>query len=179
MANESRSAFFYGTLMAPQVLHRVCHGSSSPDNRLYAKHQLKTFPAILHDYRRHRVRSADYPAILPTQGSSVRGTYVTGLNNGDIRLLDLFEGGEYRRDKVKVRLLQEAGLADNSDHVEGDHVEAETYIWQAGEHYLEEGEWDFGAFQREKLSFWAGSGANSEFAGRIPNTDSRDDPCYE
>lgn len=77
--------------MAPEVLHRVCHGGMEPDNPVYATHQLKTQPAILHNFRRHRVRGADYPAILFHKGASVRGTFVSGLTENDIRRLDIFE----------------------------------------------------------------------------------------
>ncbi|KAI7285465.1 hypothetical protein KC345_g1692 [Hortaea werneckii] len=164
MASEGRSAFFYGTLMAPQVLHRVCHGSSSPDNPIYAAHKLQTHPAILHDHRRRRVRSADYPAVLPVPGSTVRGTYVTGLTDGDIWRLDIFEGSEYRRDKVTVRLLKEVGDASGTGNVEGDAVEAETYIWISDPSDLEEGEWDFRQFQEQKMRFWVGSEGAGEYA---------------
>ncbi|KAI6825862.1 hypothetical protein KC315_g7905 [Hortaea werneckii] len=166
MATEGHSAFFYGTLMAPQVLHRVCHGSSSPDNPVYAAHNLQTYPAILHDHRRHRVRSADYPAVLPVPGSTVRGTYVTGLTDGDIWRLDIFEGSEYRRDKVTVHLLKEVGDASGTGNVEGDAVEAETYIWISDPSDLEEGEWDFQQFQEQKMRFWVGSEGAGEYAGR-------------
>ncbi|KAK5133913.1 hypothetical protein LTR08_007142 [Meristemomyces frigidus] len=164
MADESMSAFFYGTLMAPQVLHRVCHGSSNPDNPIFATHKLKTRPAILHDHRRHRVRYADYPAILPVQGSTVRGTYVTGLTEADIGRLDVFEGSEYRRDKVRVRILTHAGKEGGKGNVEGDEVEAHTYIWSASPSGLEDKEWDFAEFQREKLRFWAGPEGEAQYA---------------
>ena len=112
MAAEGRSAFFYGTLMAPQVLHRVCHGGSQPDNPIYKSHKLKMFPAILHNHRRHRVIGADYPAIIPYEGSTVRGTYVTGLTDNDIWRLDIFEGSQYVRLDVKPRLLTHVGDED-------------------------------------------------------------------
>jgi len=166
MANEGRTAFFYGTLMAPQVLHRVCHGSTNPDNPIFASHQLKTHPAILPDHQRHRVRSADYPAILPHKGSSVRGTYVTGLTDNDIWRLDLFEGSEYMREKVKVRILSSIGDEAGKGNVEGEEAEAETYIWVADPDDLEEGEWDFAEFQREKMRFWVGAEGAGEYAGR-------------
>ena len=166
MAEEGLCAFFYGTLMAPQVLHRVCHGSSEPDNPLFATHKLKTYPAILHDHRRHRVRRADYPAVLPVKGSTVRGTYVTGLTEADIWRLDLFEGSDYRRDKIKVRILTRIGDADGGGNVEGDEVGAQTYIWSASPSLLEDKEWDFAEFQREKLRFWAGPEGNHEYAGK-------------
>ena len=166
MANENLSAFFYGTLMAPSVLHRVCHGSSNPDNPVFAAHKLKTYPALLHDHRRHRVSDADYPAVLPVQGSTVRGTYVTGLTEADIWRLDIFEGPEYRRDKVKVRILTQVGNEDGDGNVEGDEVEAETYIWSASPSLLEDKEWDFAEFQREKMRYWAGPDGEGEYAGK-------------
>jgi gamma-glutamylcyclotransferase (GGCT)/AIG2-like uncharacterized protein YtfP len=166
MAETNRSAFFYGTLMAPQVLHRVCHGSMAPDNPIYANHKLETYPAILHNFRRHRVKYADYPAILPTEGSTVRGTYVTGLTDADIWRLDIFEGSEYKREKVKARMLTTVGDNHGKGNVEGEEVEAETYIWISGKDSLEDGEWDFGEFQKEKMRFWVGSEGEGEYAGR-------------
>ncbi|KAK0813800.1 hypothetical protein LTR91_007601 [Friedmanniomyces endolithicus] len=139
MAAPTHSAFFYGTLMAPQVLHRVCHGSTSPSNPIYAAHQFKITPAILHNYIRHRVRHADYPAILrvPPTGpesnqATVRGTYVTGLTATDLWRLDIFEGSEYRRERVRVRVLAQTNLTGSGDGgEEGEEVEAETYVWIA------------------------------------------------
>ncbi|KAK3679639.1 hypothetical protein LTR78_000014 [Recurvomyces mirabilis] len=153
---SGRSAFFYGTLMAPEVLHRVCHGSSSPDNPIFQTHNLKSHPAILPVHRRHRVKGADYPAILPHSTSTVRGTYVTGLTDADIWRLDIFEGNEYERRKVKCRLLTTVGDSIGDGNVEGEIVEAETYIWIAGAKALEEREWDFEEFRKEKMRFWVG-----------------------
>ena len=166
MAVEGRSAFFYGTLMAPQVLHRVCHGGSQPDNPIYKAHNLKSYPAILHNHRRHRVKGADYPAIVPHEGSKVRGTYVTGLTAADIWRLDIFEGSEYRRDHVKPRILTHIGDEDGKGNVEGEEVQAETYIWCSSPRGLEAREWDFGEFQREKMRFWVGAEGEGEYAGR-------------
>lgn len=152
--------------MAPAVLHRVCHGSSSPDNPVFAAHQLKSRPAILHNHRRHRVKHADYPAVLPRPDSSVRGTLVTGLTDADIWRLDIFEGSEYRRDRVGVRPLKHVGDESGHGNIEDDEVEAETYIWIAGANQLEESEWDFAEFQREKMRFWVGVEGAGEYAGR-------------
>lgn len=181
-SDQGHSAFFYGTLMAPSVLHRVCHGSTSPSNPIYATHNLKTVPAILPAHRRHRVSNADYPAILPHENSTVRGTYVTGLTDADIWRLDIFEGDEYERVKVRCKTsrLQSGGegqgKAFSNVHVSGkervvlgevfdEEVEAETYVWIGGEARLEEREWDFAEFQREKMRFWAGAEGEGEFAG--------------
>ncbi|KAL4993086.1 hypothetical protein BDV10DRAFT_179749 [Aspergillus recurvatus] len=207
--------FFYGTLMAPQILHRVIHGSPTPQQ--WQKDLLRFRPAILHGYRRHRVRGADYPGIIRESGSgqdsttdgsgsvkekaalssghgtclhaSVLGTVVSGLTDGDIHRLDIFEGTAYRREKVSVRILREAlsedlnspdgtrngngnGAhadtdADRDRHLkdvleaagaefadEGEEVESETYVWIAARGMLEDTEWDFEAFKRDKMAWW-------------------------
>ena len=153
----SHTAFFYGTLMAPQVLHRVIWGSPSPPTPAHAA-LLTIRPALLHAHQRRKVRRADYPAILPADASTtVRGTLVEGLTDGDIWRLDIFEGSEYARRKVKVRVLQE-GIADD----QGDEVDAETYIWTAGEFRLEDNEWDFAEFVKDKMARWVGHDADTD-----------------
>lgn len=189
--------------MAHQILHRVIHGSSNPEP--WQKALLTVKPAILHGYRRHRVRGADYPGIIPvtaktsedggsTQGTdtnepttttttttsntdhhSVLGTLVSGLTDGDIWRLDNFEGPDYEKRTVKVRALRSAvgndddenspSKAEQSIHDvldaaraqladEGEEVEAMTYVWIGGEEALEDREWDFETFKREKLHWW-------------------------
>ncbi|MCJ1465789.1 hypothetical protein MMC07_004408 [Pseudocyphellaria aurata] len=151
-----RSAFFYGTLMAPQVLYRVCYGTPRPFSVQISS--LTINPAILHAYSRHKVRFCDYPAIvLSSSTSSVRGTYVTGLTDADIGRLDLFEGSEYTRTTVKINILTQVGDEIGEGNVEGEEVEVETYVWTAGEELLEEGGWDFGEFTRDKLKWWVGT----------------------
>lgn len=171
--------------MAPQILHRVCHGR--PDPEPWQKNMLTIRPAILHGYRRHRVRGADYPGIIPvgddassssgSNNSSVLGTVVSGLTDGDIYRLDIFEGDEYVKRPVKVRVLRSASsvggrkeestakkgdehLRDMLDKAEadlvgeGEEVDATVYVWAAGEDRLESGEWDFESFKRDKMSWW-------------------------
>ncbi|KAI9822614.1 MAG: hypothetical protein M1827_000333 [Pycnora praestabilis] len=160
-------AFFYAHVngqMAPQVLHRVCYGSAKP--ALWQSRLLTIKPAVLHGFSRKQVRRCDYPAITHADGRTVRGAYVSGLTQGDLWRLDIFEGEEYIRKKVKVRLLNHVGDEDGKGNVEGEEVEAETYVWIAGEENLEEGEWDFGVFQREKMSRWIEEEGNEEYAGR-------------
>jgi gamma-glutamylcyclotransferase (GGCT)/AIG2-like uncharacterized protein YtfP len=158
-AMGDHTAFFYGTLMAPKVLHRVCYGPSVPLST--TQHSaLNVRPALLKSYRRHRVRGADYPAIMAAQESTVRGALVTGLTDGDIWRLDIFEGEEYQRRKVKVRAITDQGdmNVEPTEAQLGDEVEAETYIWIAGRQLLDDNEWDFEEFVREKMSRWVGSG---------------------
>lgn len=91
----------------------------------------------------------------------MRGTFVTGLTEGDMWRLDIFEGDEYALRKVRLRLLSDRGEEDEEE------VETETYVWVAGREKLEAGEWDFEAFRREKMGAWVGGGheADGGFAG--------------
>ncbi|KAF2497141.1 hypothetical protein BU16DRAFT_526166 [Lophium mytilinum] len=168
------TAFFYGTLMAPAVLHRVIHGTATPTP--FQRSLLTIRPALLPRFQRHKVRAADYPAILPANSTtSVRGTLVTGLNDGDIWRLDIFEGHEYARRKVVVRVLESEGegigavgadgeVKAENEVTEGEEVQAEVYVWVAGKERLEPQEWDFGEFVREKMGRWVGTGAEGEYA---------------
>lgn len=132
--------------MAPPVLHRVINQTTRPSPTQVSS--LTICPAILHQYTRHRVAFCDYPAVLPSSDPSacVRGTYVTGLTASNQKRLDVFEGNQYERIKVKVKLVER----------EGEVVECETYAWVAGEEELEGGEWDFEVFTREKMGRWVG-----------------------
>ncbi|KAL8944672.1 MAG: hypothetical protein Q9211_000483 [Gyalolechia sp. 1 TL-2023] len=138
--------------MEPQVLYRVCYGSSTPTS--FQKSLVDIYPAILHKHCRRRVIGRDYPAIVPSPLESVRGTYVHGLTDGDVFRLDIFEGNEYERRKVKIRILEVEGDEEGKGNVEGGEVEVDTYIWVADKDELEEGEWDFGEFRREKMQRW-------------------------
>lgn len=148
--------------MAPQVLYRVCYGSPTPS--AMQKSRLTIRPAVLHSYCRHKVQDCDYPAMIPSTDSSVRGTFVQGLADADMWRLDIFEGSQYTREKVRVRLLQKTGNEEGHGNVEREEVDAETYIWAEDLEYLEEGEWDFGEFRREKLQRWSGA---EEYAGKL------------
>ena len=144
--------------MAPQVLHRVVFGTTTPQSAQTARLVIK--PAILAKYVRHRVSECDYPAIVASNDETacVRGTYVSGLTKQEIWRLDVFEGDQYDRIKVRPRLLR-------PDDTEGDEVEAETYVWIDHETSLEEGEWDFDEFRKQKMGRWIGS--SQEYEGEL------------
>lgn len=144
------------TQMSPQILRRVL------DRPLT---DLTITPAILPDHSRRHVRGADYPGMIAHKGSEVRGTFVTGLNDRDIGRLDVFEGPQYVKRNVRVRLISEEGQksGNGARKVGADGlVEAETYIF-LNKKDLEEKEWDYEEFKREKLSRWVGS--NEEYEG--------------
>ena len=153
-------------------------------------------PALLHGFRRHRVRGRDYPGIVPVsnsnnatgnssdkitmttpnassvppasvqEGASVLGSLVSGLTDGDVRRLDQFEGSQYEKCQVRVCMLrsiasssQEERLKDTLNaqtHVaeEGEEIEATAYVWISGREWLEDAEWDFETFKRDKMKWW-------------------------
>ncbi|KAF2232420.1 hypothetical protein EV356DRAFT_505389 [Viridothelium virens] len=180
--SPTHTAFFYGTLMSPAILQRVIQ---NPSIALPSSHTTAS-PALLPGFRRHRVRHADYPAILPSKdrGACVRGTLVRGLSAADMVRLDYFEGTEYERRVVSVRVVEEGekgeeeardqgqgqagkkgkegkkkekGEEDEEDEEdEATMVRAETYVWIAGRKQLEDREWDFEEFRREKMWRWTG-----------------------
>lgn len=61
---------------------------------------------------------------------------------------DVFEGDEYERRKIEVALLETEGEEDKE-------VEADTYVFTAGDDRLEKVEWDYDVFRREKMHRWA------------------------
>jgi len=140
--------------MAPEVLHRVCYGSNFAADPAKVKlaATLIIKPAILHEYCRHQVEMADYPGIIPEKGHTVRGTYVTGLTDGNIRNLDRFEGSEYDRREVSVALLK---LDSEHNLVEKDEVQTETYVFTGGADRLKKEEWDYAVFRKKKMHRWA------------------------
>jgi hypothetical protein len=190
--------------MATPVLHRVLTSGFPPSSTPSNPQTLSVKPAILKGHTRYRVKGADYPALLPTPegneasaggGTSVRGTLVSGLSDTDIWRLDIFEGDDYSRRRVKVVPLRPKRRAPSSapppaanqnrasyfpqkgdeqeqEEFEEDdrEIEAETYIWIAGPENLEKGEWNFEEFVREKMGKWAFSGSGDQgFRGTFYN----------
>ncbi|KAJ9148226.1 hypothetical protein NKR23_g5179 [Pleurostoma richardsiae] len=152
---SAASAFFYGTLMEPQIFYTVCYSSGDPPRHIKKKHAFN--PAILHGYCRRRINDADYPGMIEDPDHSVRGTYVTGLTDDNIEKLDSFEGSDYERRKVKVRLLTKVGDDKGHGNEEGEEVTADTYIF-LDKNELENKEWDFEEFRREKMQIWTRAG---------------------
>ncbi|KAK4225884.1 AIG2-like family-domain-containing protein [Podospora fimiseda] len=161
------TAFFYGTLMAPDVFYTVCYGTKQVPKAIADLHTFT--PAILHGYCRRRVNGAVYPGMIKDDGHCVRGMYVTGLTRANVVKLDIFEGTQYDRQKVKVRLLKEVGNAKGEGNVEGEEREAETYIYLDKDE-LEEKEWDFESFVKDDMKVWMG-GSDEFFADAKHNSD--------
>jgi len=166
--------FFYGTLMAPQVLYRIIGGPQNPSTTHWES-SLRIRPAILHAHKRHRIKDKEYPAIIAAdQKSYVQGMLVEGLTEADFWRLDIYEGSEYIRQKVRVRamlrVVNDAQPMTASDTLIGeDEMEAYAYVWIDEAEKLELGEWDLAGFVREEMQWWVGreaTGMREGFQGR-------------
>ena len=76
---------------------------------------------------------------------------VKALEPTEISRLDQFEGEEYRRTSIHVR-----GIDDSMIH------QCETYIF-LDQTALEDLEWDFATFEREKIHRWTGEVGEAEY----------------
>ena len=87
-----------------------------------------------------------------------------------MRNLDYFEGSQYERKVVTVKILTpkdkehtHGASAIMAEAVEtGEEKEAQTYVF-TDLNALEKGEWDFEFFRREKMKNWADE--SEEYAG--------------
>lgn len=162
--------------MEPQVFFSVCYDNKNPPAHIRQRHTFT--PAILHGYSRRRVKWADYPGMIevppprPSSSSSssspsrhrppppsVRGALVSGITKANLARLDYFEGSQYDRRVVRPRVLVRAGPdeATGQGNVEGATVVTESYVFLDARE-LEDKEWDFAEFKREKLQKWTRAG---------------------
>ncbi|KAK0615856.1 AIG2-like family-domain-containing protein [Bombardia bombarda] len=148
-------AFFYGTLMVPDIFFSVCYNSKDVPAAIAKQHSFH--PAVLHGYCRRRVKFADYPGITEDASHQVFGTFTTGLTRANMQKLDYFEGDMYERRTVKVRLLDVVSNAKGEGNVEGEEQAAEVYVF-LNKGSLEAKEWDLEEFRREKMQLWTRAG---------------------
>lgn len=100
---------------------------------------------------------------LTNDERSVRGTVVTGLSANDLRLLDIFEGDEYKQAEVEATLLTQliSSVVDasvSSAHAlrTGSTMPALVYTWSASLSRLEPRLWSYEDFLRDKAQRWIG-----------------------
>ena len=124
-----QNIFVYGTLLSPEITKKLTGKS------------FETVPASLKGFKIYCVKDCDYPAIVPENGADTSGKIIINVDDIDLIILSLYEGDEYKQRKVKV-------LCNNK------MVDALTFVWVIGNESLENREWDFEGFQRERLDFY-------------------------
>jgi gamma-glutamylcyclotransferase (GGCT)/AIG2-like uncharacterized protein YtfP len=118
--------FTYGSLMFPEVWQRVVRGS------------YRSAVGSVDGCRRHAIAGEIYPGMVREAGSSVRGVVHFDVDSADLLALDLFEGQDYVRETVEVRLEN------------GETVLAGAYFYRHRNRLLDE-PWEPDAFQMQRF----------------------------
>ena len=82
-----RRFFFYGTLLAPDVVALVLGRRLPP---------AAFSPALLPGHKRRRAEGKSYPVVVRAPNSGVAGAIVGGLSAKDVARLAAYEGPSYR-----------------------------------------------------------------------------------
>ena len=132
---ETAHVFAYGTLLFPDVWHRVVRGAYD------------RVPARIHGFSRRRLRDALFPAVVSAcLTESVRGVLYLEVSADDLERIDRFEGPWY--EKKTVACTREDGRI----------VPARVYVIDPKHRYrIEARTWDPEWFSRHGLpDFLAG-----------------------
>lgn len=104
----TRHIFTYGSLMFLRVWQSVVRGSYRSEE------------AIVSGYARYAIAGETYPAMIAQADATVFGIVYFDVDDADIAALDVFEGADYRRDRV----LAKRGAPD------AESVQCEAYIYR-------------------------------------------------
>ncbi|KAF8934544.1 hypothetical protein BGZ58_005628 [Dissophora ornata] len=140
--------------MEPKVLNSVTR--PGPEANLY------TVRASIEGFIRYPYHDEPYPGMIASTEKShkVEGLLVFGHTMMDRFRLDQFEGSEYTREVLQVKVLDPVPGAYNVQGqsmplTAGDIVSAYVYVFTGPHEHLDRTkEWDFDAFQREHVAIW-------------------------
>jgi len=104
---------------------------------------LTSSAGILRNYARRRLRGRVYPGILKCAHQSVHGRVYHAVDRHSLALLDSFEGDEYRRIRVNVR------IAEGKRTVAYAYVIRSCYV-----KLLTVDDWDIEAFTKNDLKLY-------------------------
>jgi gamma-glutamylcyclotransferase (GGCT)/AIG2-like uncharacterized protein YtfP len=90
----SVTVFTYGSLMFPQVWERVVRG------------RYRSIAAEAGDHARYAIHGQTYPGMIGQPGARVCGLLYFDVSDDDVAALDEFEGGDYQRRWLDVRLAE-------------------------------------------------------------------------
>lgn len=113
----------YGSLMCDEVMSEVSGACFLSE------------PALLKGYQRLAIKEQAYPAVIVANDHQVDGVLYKGLTAEAWQRLDCFEGEQYQRQAVEVKL------------VDGAMQQAQCYIMKPQYHHqLESHGWDYEYF---------------------------------
>ncbi|KAF9403427.1 hypothetical protein BGZ94_004607 [Podila epigama] len=145
--------------MAPEILNSVTR--PGPSDNVHRVH------AVIEGFVRHPYYNAPYPGMIPSKDDSskvVEGMLVYGHSPIQVARLDQFEGDEYTRELLPVKILEDVPdlFAHGPSLKAGSVVEANVYVFTGPVEDLDQTrEWDFEAFKNEHMEIWMRTG--SEF----------------
>ncbi len=123
------SLFVYGTLCFPEIIQKLT-GKPFVSER-----------AVLKGYQRRQVKDADFPAIITSSHSEVRGLLLKGLDERSFDVISFYEGDEYRCDDLEVQTENKA-------------VKTRIFVWNSTVEALEDFDWDIDEFAKNLLEIY-------------------------
>ena len=124
-----QNLFIYGTLLSSEITAKLTGKT------------FQTTHAVLEGYKMYCVKNCDYPAIVGEKGAETKGKILANVDDQALKILSVFEGDEYEKRIVKV-------LCDNK------YEDALTFVWVKELQLLENRDWDFEDFQKNRLKFY-------------------------
>lgn len=124
-----QNLFVYGTLRSSEITKKLTGKT------------FETFSAVLEGYKMYSVKNCDYPAIISELGAETKGKIIVDVDDSDLKIFSNYEGDEYEKKVVKV-------MCNNK------YEDAITYVWLKELQLLENRNWDFEDFQKNKLKFY-------------------------
>ncbi|KAF9141139.1 hypothetical protein BG015_001379 [Linnemannia schmuckeri] len=151
---DPHPCFFYGSLMSTRVLNSVTR--PGPEANLY------TVPAAIRGYVRYSYHNEPYPGMIATkeEGCIVEGLLVFGHSLMDRFRLDQFEGSEYTREILSVKVLAPVPgdfnvMNGKKPLAAGDVIQSYVYVFTGPHAHLDQSRpWDYEAFKRDHLELW-------------------------
>ena len=124
-----QNIFVYGTLLSPEIITKLTGKT------------FKTTPAVLSGYKKYCVKGCDYPAVIQIDDSITSGMVLENVDDYSLYVISFYEGNEYEKLKVTINLNDES-------------KEVLVFVWVKGQELLENKEWDFRHFQKNKLKYY-------------------------
>ncbi len=125
--------FTYGTLMFPELVYALTQ-----------KH-FKSDDALIDNYIRYKVNTIngaeEYPVIVDKINHSVKGKLIYGIDDESLKIIDFYEGDEYKR-IIKPII------------VDGKTIEAFVYVWNSNERIFGNLYWDENDFKMNYLNLY-------------------------
>ncbi|KAF9921340.1 hypothetical protein FBU30_008678 [Linnemannia zychae] len=152
---QSPPCFFYGSLMNEKVLNAVTR--PGPDSNV-----LYSVKATVQGYTRFTYHNQPYPGMIPSKDPQelVEGLLVFGHTPLELARLDQFEGSEYPRSILPVRLLSSVPSSYTIDgrvqgYEAGETIDAFVYLFTGPLEHLDLNRpWDYEKFKQDHVKDW-------------------------